>query len=350
MTGLNAGFAQPRISCFLLLFALALFLVTGCARAQVQPASDAVATPRLDGNHFLTADGQRLPLARWGPRDPDVVILGIHGFTDHGRSFTRLAIPLAEHRIAVYSYDQRGFGNTAYRGIWPGEAALVDDARIAWRLLGERYPDTPIILLGKSMGGAVSLLAVTGEDAITPDGVILISPAIWGRELMPWYQRLALWVGVRTIPGTDFDVRWARRMVDIVPTDDPDVRHEMDQDPLILREVRTDMLEGVTALMDSALVAVGELGDDLQGLIQYGMHDDIIPPDAACVMVRRLSAPARDALRLALYPDGYHMLTRDLQAEQTRVDIAAWAKNPEARLPSGHEVDFGGGERILCDE
>jgi acylglycerol lipase len=40
-----------------------------------------------------------------------------------------------------------------------------------------------------------------------------------------------------------------------------------------------------------------------------------------------------------VYPDGYHMLTRDLGARVVLEDMAAWLADPTAPLPSGHETD-----------
>lgn len=43
--------------------------------------------------------------------------------------------------------------------------------------------------------------------------------------------------------------------------------------------------------------------------------------------------------RVAVYPDGYHMLTRDLGARVVLDDMAVWLADPTAPLPSGHETD-----------
>jgi alpha-beta hydrolase superfamily lysophospholipase len=40
-------------------------------------------------------------------------------------------------------------------------------------------------------------------------------------------------------------------------------------------------------------------------------------------------------VRTAYYPDGYHMLLRDLQSEIVFADILAFLNDPAAQLPSG---------------
>ena len=52
---------------------------------------------------------------------------------------------------------------------------------------GACIPRVPLYLLGESMGGAVAVVAMTGESGTRPpdvDGVILAAPAVWGRSTM----------------------------------------------------------------------------------------------------------------------------------------------------------------------
>jgi hypothetical protein len=51
-------------------------------------------------------------------------------------------------------------------------------------------------------------------------------------------------------------------------------------------------------------------------------------------MLAELPASAR----VAIYPKGYHMLTRDLGAHVALGDLAAWLGDPAAMLPSGFET------------
>src|SRR5205823_9587104 len=106
--------------------------------------------------------------------------------------------------IATYAYDQRGFGAAPGRGLWPGRAALAADASTASQILRRLYPGVPLYLLGDSMGGAVAVVAMTRESGTSVpdvDGVILTAPEVWGRATMDLLPRLALWAGVRLMPG-----------------------------------------------------------------------------------------------------------------------------------------------------
>ena len=92
------------------------------------------------------------------------VILALHGFNDYSNAFEGPGEAWAERGIATYAYDQRGFGAAPERGLWPGRAALAADAATAAQILRRLYPRVPLYLLGDSMGGAVAVVAMTGES------------------------------------------------------------------------------------------------------------------------------------------------------------------------------------------
>ncbi|HMA11634.1 MAG TPA: alpha/beta fold hydrolase, partial [Steroidobacteraceae bacterium] len=96
----------------------------------VQSRGERVTTPRLESDRVIAADGAVLPLRVWQPQGaPRAVVLALHGFNDYRQAFAEVGPFLAAQGFAIYAYDQRGFGATAQRGIWPGTASLVDDAR-----------------------------------------------------------------------------------------------------------------------------------------------------------------------------------------------------------------------------
>ncbi len=324
----------------------ACLLATACARPDELPVGPGPQAPEL-GEAFITAgDGYQLPLHRWETEgDPDAVVLAIHGFMDYGGAFDVLADALNERGFQLYAYDQRGFGSTRPDGVWAGEQRLVDDARLAIRLLHRAHPERPVYVIGKSMGAAVTILALTGEGAPSVAGSVLISPAVWGEGVMPWYQQFGLWLGEAVTPGMRLSVQLAQALGN-EPTDDPEVLARQEENPDVQRDARVDTIEGLAELMDSAL----ERSQALPGpsLILYGLRDDIIPPEPVCILTGRLPDPEAVPWQFVLYPDGYHMLTRYTGAEQVHGDILAWLEEPGVVVPSGKEVDRDTARRALC--
>ena len=47
---------------------------------------------------------------------------------------------------------------------------MIDDLRVAARLIKARHPDLPLFLLGESMGGSVMMTAAVSDDPPVADG------------------------------------------------------------------------------------------------------------------------------------------------------------------------------------
>jgi alpha-beta hydrolase superfamily lysophospholipase len=311
--------------------------LAGCATPVVQQRGAHPTVPHLEADRVIAADGATLPLIVWRPHGaPRAVVLALHGFSDYRLAFAEVGPFLAAGGIATYAYDQRGFGATAQRGIWPGSELLVDDARRVAALLRQRHPGQPLYLLGESMGGAVAM-SVLAETPEAVDGAVLVAAAVWGRATMNPLQRAALWLVAHSFPG----MRLSGRGLGITASDNQAMLRALRDDPLVLKEARADALWGLVNLMDRALAAAPMLS--VPALVLYGEHDEIIPRRPTCRMLSVLASSARTAI----YPDGYHMLTRDLGARVVLEDVAAWLADPAAPLPSGLDAD---GLQALCGE
>mgnify|MGYP002279043348 CR=1 FL=1 len=311
-----------------------LALDTAQLVAGALPAPGATTVFAQAPHQIVMPDGTPLPLRRWGPAPetgewPQAVVLGVHGLNDHAGSFVATAEALAPNGVAVYAWDQRGFGASRERGEWPGVDALVADAHFAARALRQRYPDTPLYLMGISMGAAVVLVAADAQNPLPVDGTVLVGPAVWGEVAMPWYQRWGLWIGERLAPELSFNAQ----AVGIHPTDREAVLDRLAKDPLWIRQTSIEVMAGVADLMDKALKGLPDFAGPMT-LIQYGGQDEIIPPEAACAMFRRL--PPQAPWRAAFYPTGFHMLTRSSVGSTVLADIMAFIEARDAMLPSGH--------------
>lgn len=312
---------------------VAVLLLAACA-PRPAPPGPGPSEPALAGDSFLTADGLALPLRAWRPPAGvrlRAVLLALHGFNDYSRAFEAPARYWARWGVATYAYDQRGFGAAPQRGRWAGREALVADLRAAAALLRQRHPGVPLYLLGDSMGGAVVLDAMTRADPPAAAGVVLVAPAVWGRDTMPLGHRVALWLGARLLPWH----RVSGRGLGIQASDNTAMLRELGRDPLVIKETRIDALYGLVDLMDSGLAAAPRF--TAPALLLYGANDQIVPAAPTRRLWRALPARAEVRQRLALYPEGWHMLLRDLQARTVWEDVLAWIEDPAAPLPSGAE-------------
>ncbi len=286
--------------------------------------------PRLTESHAVMADGAALPLRSWPVTgEKRAVMLALHGFNDYGNFIDAAARYFGKAGIKVYAYDQRGFGNAPVRGRWAGTAAMTGDLRTVAGLLRRRHAGSPLYLLGASMGGAVIMAAQAERPIPGVKGTILAAPAVWGRAAMPFYQRWALGLGARSVPWLTLTGRGLR----LTPSDNREMLRALGRDPLVIKETRVDTIYGLVNLMDRAFASAPDYR--APALLLYGDRDDIIPNGTMERVFARLPAAAPAVRRIVRYPDGYHMLLRDLQAETVWRDIAAWIADPAAGPPSG---------------
>jgi alpha-beta hydrolase superfamily lysophospholipase len=159
-------------------------------------------TPRLATDHLLTGDGACLPMASWQPDRPTTaVVLGLHGYGDYRKAFDLAARWLAPRGIAVYAYDQRGFGETDSRGYWAGADTLIDDCADAVRVLREAHPEAPLAVLGESMGGSVALAGLGSGQVAAVDRLMLAAPGVRGGVPLRQLHDLALRLARSRCPG-----------------------------------------------------------------------------------------------------------------------------------------------------
>jgi acylglycerol lipase len=313
----------------LALAALAGALLAGCAGRAAQPDLGA---PRMTFNAVYTADGADLPLRSFLPAGPPrAALVALHGFNDYSNAFSEAGLYFRDRGIALYAYDQRGFGDAPARGRWVGEPLLIDDLRLVVALVRRRNPGVPVFVMGESMGGALAMVAMTAPDPPAADGVILVAPAVRGRATLTPLQRAVLSTVSSVIPW--FTV--TGQGLGIVPSDNYAMLRQLSHDPLIIHHTRTDTLRGLVDLMDAASEAAPHL--TAPTLILAGQRDEIITPIPTCLMLSRLPPRPPGAWRFMLYPRGYHMLLRDRDADLVMADIVRWIDDRAAPLPSGDE-------------
>ena len=311
------------------LLALTLLACFAACSPLINRPGKQIAQPHLGRAHFVAADRAVLPVRAWLPKESKVkaAIVALHGFDDYSNFFTEPGKYLSRQGIACYAYDQRGFGNAPGRGLWSGVEAYANDLTAFTAAVRRHHPGIPVYVLGESMGGAVAIVAMTGNNPPDADGVILVAPAVWGRETMPWYQRWLLALTSHTVPW----LRLTGKGLHILPSDNIEMLRGLGRDPLVIKATRIDAMHGLADLMDAALARAGKLQQST--LVLYGERDQVVPK--APVFQMLASMPHEPQIRAAFYEHGYHLLLRDLQAEKPWGDIAAWIADRTGPLPSG---------------
>lgn len=269
--------------------------------------------PRFEADGFHSIDGAVLGLQSWHADNPRAVIVALHGMNDYSHMFEGPARYWAGEGMTTYAIDQRGFGRSPHFGYWIGEETLVADLRAAITAARTKHPGVPVFALGHSMGAGV-ILAAEAEAPLGADGLILAAPGVWGGKALPVPYRLASNIAAAIAPGKTLTGERAGRQA----TDNIEILREMYADPLVIKETRIDAILGVTRVMGSAYGGAKKVSGDILFLI--GEKDEIIPLKAMEKTAMRLSGE----VTFRRYPEGWHLLFRDLQAQKVWRDVAGW--------------------------
>lgn len=296
---------------------IAAALLSGCVSFPDAPA--ALVAPDVDDDAIVSIDGARLGLKVWKADSPKAVIIAVHGMNDYSHAFAGPgAWWAAEASVTTYAYDQRGFGRSPDFARWAGSETMIADLRAAVAAVRAEHPGLPLYVLGHSMGAA-TVIAAEAESPLDADGLILAAPGIWGGKALPLAYRVTLNLAATFAPGKTLTGERAGRQA----SDNIEILRAMYADPLVVKDTRIDSILGVVRLMGDAYDDAEDIDADVLFLV--GAKDEIIPVKK----MMKTAAKLKGDVTMRRYPEGWHLLFRDLQAETVWCDVADWIARRE---------------------
>lgn len=289
----------------------------------------------------------------------------MHGFSDHVGRYYGFFPHLASRGIAVYAFDQRGWGKSVARPSDRGHsgptAQVLSD--IAAFIRGSAVPAepaaAPLFVMGHSMGGGeVLALASTPqyEESVVSRvrGWVLESPFI---DFPPAARPGALKVMAGRLAGR---VLPRMKLANPIPPED------LTRDPAVVQSLRDDdlchdtgTLEGLAALLDrTAELAGGRyvLSPGVRSLwLGHGDMDKATCFDASKAWFERQGqVPDRE---FKAYEGAFHQLHADIGREEFYADVERWilarcgdepAQDGGAAAPKESEASQsqGGGDKV----
>lgn len=107
---------------------------------------------------FDGVDEIKLYYQGWIPDiEPKAVILGLHGFASHSGRLINVVNALVPLGYAIFANDHRGHGKSGGKTNFAENMnQYVEDKRIFYGIIKEKYPNLPIFMLGHSMGAGIT--------------------------------------------------------------------------------------------------------------------------------------------------------------------------------------------------
>ena len=133
---------------------------------------------------------------------PKGVVLITHGYAEHCGRYREVAHVIVNAGWAALSYDVRGHGHSpGHKGFIERFDIYIDDLRAAADAARQLAPGAPLVLLGHSHGGLITLHALASGRA--PAGVahaIISSPYLGLYKKVPGWQKAMARIVTRIAP------------------------------------------------------------------------------------------------------------------------------------------------------
>jgi len=274
---------------------------------------------------FTGAGGLRIHWQAWEPGGARrAAIVLAHGASEHGGRYGHLLDRVLPAGYCVHALDHRGHGHSGgRRGVIDRlPHALADLDAFVDQVRGE-HPDTPLFLLGHSMGGAIAL-SYAFEHQEKLDALILSSPAAALGSASPVERVLGKLLSA-VAPG-----------LGVLGVDPDHISHdpaEVDAyraDPLVHHgKLPARTVSELTAAIERYPERVGTL--TLPLLVIHGADDRLTPPEGSRMV--HAGASSQDKT-LHVYDGLYHEMLNEVPADRERVldDLTAWL---DERAPAG---------------
>lgn len=267
-------------------------------------------------SEFL-GDG-RLPLYYqvWRPEIPPVAsLIIVHGLSEHSSRYMNLVNSLLPNGITVYTFDHRGHGRSAEKLVahvndW---SEYRGDVRAFVELVTSLESNTPLFLLGHSMGGLITANYVLHHPQGLR-GVILSAPPLGDVGVSPLLRLLGRVVSIikpEMVFKSGLELSGISR--------DPVVVEAYNNDPLIHGKITArwsvEFFKAIEWTRNHAAAFEPPV------LIIHGDSDQLVPIAGSRAFFDNIQQSDK---RYITYEGGYHESLSDIHYEQVVGDIRNW--------------------------
>lgn len=265
---------------------------------------------------FASVDQLRLAWSYWAAERPKAGVHIVHGLSEHRGRYAALASALVSRGYSVFAFDQRGHGESGgRRGDAPAFESLVDDVQRSMAVHRRLLPrSAPIVLLGHSMGGLVTLRYLQkGEAGIR--GAVLSAPWLKTVLEVPQWKYMLGNILRKVAPGFPIQQRPNGALL----TRDPELAEAYERDPLVHRQITPRLYFEVRETQERILSGPTPRRTPLLFLVP--LDDEVTDPDTTLVYAGRIEGPATTVETL---PDFRHEPFNEIDRERVFRILVDW--------------------------
>ena len=276
-----------------------------------------------------SAKGDAFGYRKWisEKSEPDVVIIGIHGFCGASIDYANLGNHLLQYqpKTGLYAYEVRGQGSDPIherRGDIGDPKDWYRDLFAFTQLVQEQHPKAKIVWFGESMGALISAHALRQAPENDPpcDGLILSSPIVRFRDDIPAWTPGLVQIAATTLPLARISLETLSGGQDVQMTQ---TSHHTEQAKTNSYSVDQYTLRLIAAL-GGHINTMNDCASSFRKpvLVLHGGKDYFNNDSDVRGFFARI--PAGVSKTYHNYPDAYHLLMYDQKKEAIFKDIEKW--------------------------
>ncbi len=241
-------------------------------------------------------------------------VLITHGISEHSLCYDHVAKALADQGWFVYAWDLQGHGQS--QGKRGYIETFSDFSRDLKRLISkikenETLPTHNFHLIGHSMGGLITLQALTAKDQPQVTSATLSNPALGLAIAVPKLKELAShWLNnVWPTFTLNNEIRYE------LLSRDPKMMEIYSKDPLRHTKVSAPLFLGMKAAMEDMKDNIDQLKTPV--FFQIAAKDALVDPQASLDLFKRITGPKT----LKIYEESFHEIYNDLNKQESIDDL-----------------------------
>lgn len=247
--------------------------------------------------------------------NPKVNLIINHGFAEHSRRYDHVAKAFNERDISVFRYDLRGHGRTKTKsGDINSFFDFINDLDEIVDLVHEREGDIPLINLGHSMGGAISLIyGIDHPDKL--NGQIFSGAGVIKSNEAKGIKSSLLKILSKIAPET-----MIKNPITNSLCSDIEVVQDYIKDPYNIKKANARFLN------EFQNIGISYIEENISKynypcLITHGEKDDIISSEASNYIFNSIKSEDKE---LIIYDDLYHEILNEKNNMDIINDMISW--------------------------
>ncbi|NHJ19458.1 MAG: alpha/beta hydrolase [Candidatus Lokiarchaeota archaeon] len=256
----------------------------------------------------------------WIPDNPKAIVQVVHGFAEHSGRYLNIVNQLLPLDYAVYANDHRGHGKSEGRRNYVDSFnQFIEDEKLFYDLIKDKYQNLPIFMLGHSMGSMIALFFANKYESLLK-GLILSGTGTGAGESTSKATKVVVKLLAKIIPKKYINPGLKAEKL----SHDPEVVQAYENDPLVNADKIALRLGWELMNCFSKFDPITQ-NLKLPLLVQCGAEDSLIKGSEEALK----NAFKMKDKSILIYDGLYHEVYNESKEERKKVlnDLSSWLDN-----------------------